>query len=43
MLPPESELVIYRIAQEALTNVLRHAAAGQVVVELRTRAAVSRE
>jgi two-component system sensor histidine kinase UhpB len=32
---PEVELVIYRVAQEALTNVLRHAAATEIVVGLR--------
>jgi two-component system, NarL family, sensor histidine kinase UhpB len=36
-LPPlssELELVIYRVAQEALTNVLRHAGASRCVIEL---------
>jgi two-component system sensor histidine kinase UhpB len=37
-LPPlsdDAELVIYRVAQEGLTNVLRHAGASQVVLKLR--------
>lgn len=34
-LSPEEELVIYRVAQEALTNVARHAEAKSVQVELR--------
>lgn len=33
-LSPEAELVIYRIAQEALTNVVRHAAATRVELSL---------
>ena len=32
---PEEELVIYRVAQEALTNVARHAEATSVQLELR--------
>src|SRR5919106_5827521 len=32
---PEMELVVYRVAQEAMTNALRHAQASNVQVELR--------
>lgn len=35
-LPPESELVVYRVVQEALTNVARHAGAENVTVRVRT-------
>ncbi|WP_324784506.1 sensor histidine kinase [Streptomyces sp. H51] len=34
-LAPETELVLYRVAQESLTNVARHAEAEQVTVALR--------
>ncbi len=37
-LAPEVELVIYRVAQEALTNVLRHSGATEVTVSLRRTA-----
>lgn len=33
-LPPETELIIYRIAQEALHNALKHAAASEIEVRL---------
>ena len=36
-LPAEVELAIYRIAQESLTNVARHAQAGRVVIALEPR------
>lgn len=36
---PEEELVVYRVAQEALTNVVRHSGVEDAEVVLRTRAA----
>ena len=36
-LPPQVELVLYRVVQESLTNVAKHAAASEVRVELRRR------
>jgi two-component system sensor histidine kinase UhpB len=36
-LSKDEELVVYRVAQEALTNVVRHARAGRAEVELRCR------
>jgi signal transduction histidine kinase len=36
-LPPELETALYRIAQEALTNVVKHAAAGRVRIVLSQR------
>ena len=36
-LRPEEELVVYRVAQEALTNVVRHSGAEEAELELRAR------
>jgi signal transduction histidine kinase len=36
-LPPDLEIVCFRVVQEALTNVARHARARHVFVELRQR------
>ncbi len=36
-LSPDAELVLYRVAQESLTNVARHASASRVVLELADR------
>jgi PAS domain S-box-containing protein len=35
-LPPEAKIVFYRIAQEALNNVIKYAKAHQVIIEYRT-------
>ena len=35
-LPPESEIVLFRIAQEALTNVVKHACASKAAIALET-------
>ncbi len=38
MLPPDVQTTLYRMAQEALNNIARHAAASQVEVDFRTEA-----
>lgn len=42
-LPPEAKVVFYRIAQEALNNITKHAAAGLVWLSLRRVSAAGRE
>ena len=37
-LPPEVETVLYRIVQEALTNIVKHANAGRVSIVVTQRA-----
>jgi two-component system sensor histidine kinase UhpB len=34
-LPPDTELVVYRVAQEALTNVARHSGSARAWLEVR--------
>jgi len=36
-LPPQTEIALFRILQEALTNIIKHAAATSVEIELRVR------
>jgi len=38
MLPPEVEISLYRIAQEGINNVLKHAQAGEAILELKRAA-----
>jgi signal transduction histidine kinase len=38
MLPPDAKIAIYRIAQEALNNIAKHAQAREAVVHLRCQA-----
>ena len=33
-LPPETQIALYRIAQEALNNITKHAGAGQAIIKL---------
>jgi signal transduction histidine kinase len=41
-LPPETQLVVYRIVQEALTNAIRHASCDNIQITARVRAGVLR-
>ena len=36
-LPPDAQLVVYRLVQEAITNITKHARARQVWIELKSR------
>ena len=43
ILPPDVQIALYRIAQEGLNNILKHARAAHAVISLQTTPAVARE